>query len=108
MGAFLDGQEGRIGVTVKRLLESFSLGCWLLSQGQVSRKALQVYAGKEVHSLQFRRLLMSVYDEIWRLIALPSDQPYLTVVCCAEIVASMCLAPLRFTDRKGRIPAALA
>eukprot|EP00438_Fugacium_kawagutii_P010981 Skav206612 [mRNA] locus=scaffold1562:77884:84170:+ [translate_table: standard] len=98
LGSFLDGRRGRVGVTVKRLLESLSLGIWVLGQGQVSQKALQVLGGKEVHTLQFRRPLFSVYDEIWKLIMDPSGEPYLNRKVCCEIVTSMALAPLRFTD----------
>ena len=75
LGAFMDGKAGRIGVTVKRYLESLSLGLWILQSRFVSRKALQVFAGKAVHCLQFRRPLFSVYDEIWKLMAGPSDSP---------------------------------
>ena len=109
LGAFLDGKAGRIGVTVKRSLENLSLGIWLLSKGQTSRKSLQVFAGKEVHCLQFRRPLFSVYDEIWRLISGPDENPKLTKKVCCEMVVSMCLSPLRFTDwRAGLDPFVMA
>lgn len=65
--------KGRLGVTLKRFL-CMSLGHWILSQQTVSSKSLQVFAGKEVHCLQFRRPLFSVYDELWRLIG-PSTPP---------------------------------
>ena len=103
LGAYLDGRKGRIGVTVKRYLECLSLGFWILSQGQTSRKSLQIYAGKEVHCLQFRRPLFSVYDEVWRLIAGPSDNPKLTEKFCMEVVVSMSLSALRFTDWRAAI-----
>lgn len=67
--ALLDGDRGRVGVSPKRTLECLGLAAWVLGQGQVSKKTLQVLGGKEIHSLQFRRLLMSVYDEIWKLIS---------------------------------------
>ena len=103
LGAFLDGKAGRIGVTAKRTLETISLGLWILAQGQVSRKALQVFTGKEVHCLQFRRPLLSTYDEVWRLIASPEDDPYLTSKACVEIMVGICLSPLRFTDWRARL-----
>ena len=65
LGAYLDGSRGRVGVTVQRLLDNMSLGIWLFQQGRVSRKALQMFMGKEVHTLQFRRPLFSVYDHVW-------------------------------------------
>ena len=98
LGAFLDGEVGRLGVTTKRLLENLSLGLWLLGQRRVSRKSLQVFAGKEVHILQFRRPLFSVYDQIWKLIAGESDWPWLTGDVIDEIVTGLSLLPLRFTD----------
>ncbi len=98
LGAFLDSDVGRLGVTTKRLLENLSLGLWLLGQRQVSRKSLQVFAGKEVHVLQFRRPLFSVYDKIWKLIAGESDWPWLTEEVIDEIVVGISLLPLRSTD----------
>eukprot|EP00438_Fugacium_kawagutii_P027760 Skav215993 [mRNA] locus=scaffold4693:119449:124700:+ [translate_table: standard] len=98
LGSFLDGRRGRVGVTVRWLLENMSLGIWLLGQGQPSQKALQVFCGKEVHTLQFRRPLFSVFDEIWKLIMDTSGGHFLTVKVCTEVVTSLALAPLRFTD----------
>ena len=40
-----------------------SLGTWLRSQARVSKKSLQIYAGKAVHILQFRRCLLSVMEK---------------------------------------------
>ena len=103
LGAFLDGKAGRIGVTVRRYLESLSLGLWVLQSRFVSRKALQVFAGKEVHCLQFRRPLFSVYDEIWKLIAGPSDFPQVTPRLILEVLISLGLGPMRFTDWRAKI-----
>lgn len=103
LGAFLDGKAGRIGVTVRRYLESLSLGLWVLQSRFVSRKALQVFAGKEVHCLQFRRPLFSVYDEIWKLIAGPSDFPQVTPKLILEVLISLGLGPMRFTDWRAKI-----
>ena len=98
LGAFLDGDRGRVGVTVQRLLDNMSLGLWLFQQGQVSRKALQVFVGKEVHTLQFRRPLFSVYDHVWKLISGESDRPFMDEKAISEVVTALGLFPLRFTD----------
>lgn len=95
---FLHGEVGRVGVTTKRLLENLSLGLWLLGRRRTSRKSLQVFAGKEVHVLQFRRPLFSTYDKIWKLIAGPTDMPWLNEDVIDEIVVGLSLLPLRFTD----------
>ena len=98
LGGFLDGEVGRVGVTTKRLLENLSLGLWLLGRRRTSRKSLQVFAGKEVHVLQFRRPLFAIYDKIWKLIAGASDMPWLNEDVVDEIVVGLSLLPLRFTD----------
>ena len=103
LGAFLDGGRGRVGVTVQRLLDNMSLGLWLLQQGQISRKALQVFMGKEVHTLQFRRPLFSTYDHLWKLITGPSDFPWLDEKAISEICTALSLMPLRFTDWRARL-----
>ena len=98
LGAFLDGDRGRVGVTVQRLLDNMSLGLWLFQQGRVSRKALQVFVGKEVHTLQFRRPLFSVYDHVWKLISGESDRPLMDEKAISEVITALGLFPLRFTD----------
>ena len=98
LGGFLDGEVGRVGVTTKLLLENLSLGLWLLGKRRTSRKSLQVFAGKEVHVLQFRRPLFSIYDRIWKLIAGESDMPTIDETVIDEIVVGLCSLPLRFTD----------
>ena len=98
LGGFLDGEVGRVGVTTKRLLENLSLGLWLLGKRRTSRKSLQVFAGKEVHVLQFRRPLFSIYDRIWKLIAGESDMPTIDEAVIDEIVVGLSSLPLRFTD----------
>lgn len=80
--SFMDGRRGRVGVTVKRLLERLSLGVYVLGQGQPSQKLFQVYCGKETRALQFRRPLFSVFDEVWKLIMDPSGEPFLSRKGC--------------------------
>lgn len=62
LGAVVDGDRGDLRCSTKRALDSLSLGFWLLRQTQVPRKALQVFLGREVHSLQFRRPLFGIFD----------------------------------------------
>ena len=103
LGAFLDGDKGRIGATVKRILECLSLGLWLLAHPRLGKKALRVYGGKEVHCLQFRRPLFSIYDELWRLIGGNEERPWVTMKLCTEMMVAMCLAPLRFTSWRNEL-----
>lgn len=87
LGAFLDGKRGRVGVTVQRLLDNMSLGLWLFQQERVTRKSLQVFIGKEVHTLQFRRPLFSVYDQVWKLISGAEEKPRLDEKVIAETLS---------------------
>lgn len=103
LGAFLDGKRGRVGVTVRRLLDNMSLGLWLFQQERVTRKSLQVFIGKEVHTLQFRRPLFSVYDQVWKLISGPEEKPQLDEKVIAEMVTALSLFPMRFTDWRAQL-----
>lgn len=103
LGAFLDGKRGRVGVTVQRLLDNMSLGLWLFQQKKVTRKSLQVFIGKEVHTLQFRRPLFSVYDQVWKLISGPEEKPELDEKVIAEMVTALSLFPMRFTDWRAQL-----
>ena len=49
---------------------------WPTSSG-ASLSTPQVFVGKEVHTLQFRRPLFSVYDHVWKLISGESDRPFM-------------------------------
>ena len=103
LGAFLDGKRGRVGVTVQRLLDNMSLGLWLFQKGWVTRKSLQVFIGKEVHTLQFRRPLFSIYDQVWKLISGPEDVPALDEKVIAEMMTALSLFPMRFTDWRAQL-----
>ena len=100
---FMDGKEGRIGTTTARNLEILSLGLWLCSQEGVSVKSLQVFGGKECHCLQFRRPLFSVYDGFWKQVATMADGEPLTEDSMAEILISLMLMPMRFTDWRAQV-----
>jgi hypothetical protein len=69
LGAVVDGEKGILKGSTKRALENLSLGFWLLRQERVPRKALQVFLGKEVHTMQFRRPLFGVFDYLWKDVA---------------------------------------
>ena len=103
LGSFMDGKEGRIGTTTARNLEILSLGLWLCSQEGVSVKSLQVFGGKECHCLQFRRPLFSVYDGFWKQVATMADGEPLTEDSMAEILISLMLMPMRFTDWRAQV-----
>ena len=58
LGAVLDGENGLLRASTKRALDLMGLGAWLRGQGTFSTTALQIYAGKAVHILQFPEMFV--------------------------------------------------
>ena len=87
----------------KRSLDLYGLGSWIRSLKKVPRKALQVYAGKAVHILQFRRCLFSVMEVIFVEIARGAEE----IVISGALQQEMLLARgdaaswLSLTSRRG-------
>ena len=93
--------KGQLRAASRRAIENLSLACWILQRERPSKKALQVWAGKEVHTLQFRRPLFSVLDEVWKKIA--EDGPYCKVSrkLVQEVLLLSCLQALKYTDLRS-------
>ena len=49
----------------ERLLEAVGLGVYFLGHARVPQKWLQVFGGKCVHLLEYRRPLFSLLQELW-------------------------------------------
>ena len=103
LGAIIDGDEGMLKGSTKRALESLSLGTWILGQERVARKALQVFCGKEVHTMQFRRPVFGVFDYIWKSIGDGKDYVELGPKVVEEILMAGCLQAMRFTDLRAQL-----
>ena len=103
LGAVLDGGRGILRTSTKRGLDLFSLGTWIRSEPTVSTKALQIYAGKAVHILQFRRCLFSVLQEIFGVIAKGGEHHRLTRGVVDEMLILESLIPLVQFNLKARI-----
>ena len=89
--------------STKRALESLSLGTWILGQERVARKALQVFCGKEVHTMQFRRPVFGVFDYIWKAIGDGREYVELGPKVVEEILMAGCLQVMRFTDLRAKL-----
>ena len=79
LGAMMDGENKTLRGSTRRCLELCSLGCWIRSQDEVPKKALQVYAGKAVHLLQFRRCMFSVLQDIFSEMSKPESMHCLSL-----------------------------
>eukprot|EP00435_Cladocopium_sp_Y103_P040117 s199_g10.t2 len=103
LGALLDGPRGILRTTTKRCLELASLGSWVRKHSQVGRKALQVYAGKAVHILQFRRCLFASLEVIFRCIAHGGPEVPVSEELCTEMLVLEVLLPLTQCNLKAKI-----
>eukprot|EP00435_Cladocopium_sp_Y103_P045195 s780_g12.t3 len=95
LGAVLDGERGVLKGSTRRALENTGLGFWLLRQDKIPRKALQVYLGKEAHTIQFRRPLFGVFDYLWKDVAQGSPMVELGPKSVEEVLLSGMLQPMR-------------
>ena len=101
--AVLDGEKGLLRCSKKRSMDSLSLSASLMRREYPSKKAVQVYAGKEVHGLQFRRPLFSTLSEIWREIAKEPPTCRMGSKVVSEILLLGCLQAMKFTDLKASL-----
>ena len=101
LGAVIDGDRGLLRAASRRAVESLALSAWLLRLEYPTRKSLQVYAGKEVHTLQFRRPLFSVFDWIWKAIGEGELTCRLSEEVIEEMLMAGCLQPMKFTDLRS-------
>lgn len=102
LGGRFDGVAGTLGGSVSRKLELIGLGSFLRSQDWVSRKQLQIYAGKAVHLLQFRRCMFSFLSTLWSQIAGKPESFKLLDQTVDEMLAlEMCLPMCLFNLRAG-------
>ena len=50
LGAVINGELGHLRVATRRSIDSVGMAAWLFEKEFAPKKALQVYAGKEVHT----------------------------------------------------------
>eukprot|EP00435_Cladocopium_sp_Y103_P054777 s1675_g18.t1 len=103
LGAVIDGEKGLLRVSTKRTLDLMSLGAWLRGQANMPRTGLQIYAGKAVHVLQFRRCLFSVLQEVFQAIAQSPERVRATTGLYDEMLVMESLLPVVVTDLRAAI-----
>eukprot|EP00438_Fugacium_kawagutii_P031803 Skav203274 [mRNA] locus=scaffold324:47756:49783:+ [translate_table: standard] len=103
LGAVLNGDLGQLRAASRRALETMGLGFWLFRQEGVPRKALQVFLGREVHTMQFRRQTFSIFDYLWKDIGEGEPILRLGVKSVEEILMAGCSHPLRYTDLRAKL-----
>ena len=103
LGAVLDGKAGVLRASTVRCLEVLSLGSWIRAEGDVPRKALQIYAGKMVHILQFRRCMFSYLEEIFAAISQGPNRVHVTGKLRNEMMALEMGLPLAQFNMRAAI-----
>ena len=103
LGAVIDGERGLLRASTKRGIESIALGAWMMEKEYPPRKVAQVFAGKEVHTLQFRRPLFSVFSQIWKAIGAEGYLTHIDRGVIEEVLLVGCLQPMKFTNLKAEL-----
>lgn len=69
LGAFIDGQQKFIGGSPERFIKLAQATLWTIGQPILSKKLVQVIAGRWIHVMQFRRPCMGFLDLTWDFIS---------------------------------------
>lgn len=97
LGAHINGLERTIGGSPERLLKLVQATLFLLSRPHLSKRLLQVVAGRWVHVFQFRRPAMACLDDTWKFINAKGIHLELVRNVKRELFMCMALVPLLHT-----------
>lgn len=100
LGAFVDGDSGYMGGSPKRMLRLIQATLWLLGQPRLSKKLVQVIAGRWIHVMQFRRPTMCTLDQTWQFIGKGMGTLKLEPLVRRELFRCLLLVPLMHTGLK--------
>eukprot|EP00435_Cladocopium_sp_Y103_P055228 s1339_g18.t1 len=67
LGGFLDGKVCYLGGSPSRFLKLLHGTLWMLDQPLLSKKLVQILAGRWIHVMQFKRATMSFFERTWEL-----------------------------------------
>ena len=68
LGALVQGKQQMVGPSGIRLLKTIQATLWLLGRPHLSKRLVQVIAGRWIHILQFRRPGMAFLEATWDFI----------------------------------------
>ena len=98
LGALIDGLQGVLRTRTQRSLDLIGLGTYARGMVTTSTKALQVWAGKAVHILQFRRCLFSNMEEVFAVISQGRKSQPMSLKLGQEMLMVEALLPLAQCD----------
>ena len=97
LGAFLDGQQRFIGGSPERLVKLAQATLWTIGQPMLSKKLVQVIAGRWIHVMQFRRPCMGFLDQTWDFISSKSIKQSLHLAVRRELFSCISAIGLMHT-----------
>ena len=103
LGALLDGKKGVLRARTQRALDVIALGTYARGMRVTTTKGLQVWAGKVVHLLQFRRCLFSSMEEIFSVISAGRAGQTMTHRLAQEMVLVESLLPMARCDLRAEV-----
>ena len=104
LGAHVDGSEGTLGISQGRAVELISLGLHLCGAKRVPTKWVQIFLGKFVHVMQFRRPLFCLVEKLWSRVTKFSAGP-LRPEEVEEVLLLLVMLPLCVCDLRAKVAA---
>lgn len=104
LGAEVDGETGSLGGSPERLQKVILATMWLLDQGFLKKKLVQIVAGRWVFLMQFRRPTMSIFNAVWNFVGgSGGKKTYSMEMVRAELMCAILLGPLMQTSLRAGI-----
>ena len=102
MGAVVDGEWGRVGVSVEKIIVAVYFVLWLLAKVYIRSRSLLMVLGRLVRVFEFRRPLLGTLNVIWAVVN-KTGLVRLSDLQVSEMLVACCLVPLAFTDLRAKI-----
>lgn len=108
LGALLDGKRGRLGITTARSLDFISLCIFIMGEEKVPTKWRQIFLGKFVHLVQFRRPIFSMVLHSWERVAHFNSGGPLTGKEVDEWFLLCMVLPMYYSDLAAKVSGRVA
>lgn len=103
LGANIEGALHYMGGSPLRFLRLVHATLWTLQQPHLSKKLVQVIAGRWIHVLQFRRPGMSILECTWEYISQKRVKQRVHKMVKRELCMCLCAIPLLHTFLGARV-----
>lgn len=103
LGANIEGVLHYVGGSPQRFLKLVHATLWTLQQPHLSKKLVQVIAGRWIHVLQFRRPGMSILECTWEYISQKRVKQRIHRLVKRELFMCLCAIPLLHTFLGARV-----